>query len=117
MAQVIGASEAVGLIRDHASVYFGGSGGGHAVPQALIQALRGRFAAGGTPRGLTIASSVSIGDWDSTGFNLLADPKLVRRVISGGFNNCPKIAALAIADEIEDYNFPPGALAALFCGQ
>lgn len=31
MVQVIGASEAVGLIRDNACIYFGGSGGGHAV--------------------------------------------------------------------------------------
>ena len=103
MAKVIGASEAVALIRDHAFVYVGGSGGGHAVPEALIEALRDRFAAEGTPRGLTLASTVSIGDFDSAGFNLLADPKLVRRVISGGFNNCPKIAALAIAGEIEAY--------------
>src|SRR3970040_11213 len=99
MAQVIGASEAVGLIRDHASVYFGGSGGGHAVPEALIEPLRDRFAAEGTPRGLTIASSVSIGDWDSTGFNLLADPKLVRRVISGGVQNFPESAARGAADQ------------------
>jgi propionate CoA-transferase len=113
MAQVIGASGAVALIRDRACVFFGGSGGGHAVPETLIEALRDRFASEGTPRGLTIASSVSIGDWDSTGFNLLADPTLVRRVISGGFNNCPKIAALAIADEIEAYTLPQGALAQL----
>src|SRR3970040_277104 len=94
MGQVIGASEAVGLFRDHASVYFGASGGGHAVPEALIEALRDRFAAEGTPRGLTIASSVSIGDWDSTGFNLVADPKLVRRVISGGCHHSPTISGV-----------------------
>lgn len=113
MAQVIRASEAVNLIRDNDCVYFGGSGGGHAVSETLIEALRDRFAAQGTPCSLTLASSVSIGDWDSTGFNLLADPKLVRRVISGGFNNCPKIAALAIADQIEAYTLPQGALAQL----
>jgi propionate CoA-transferase len=113
MVQVIGAAEAAGLIRDNACVYFGGSGGGHAVAETLIEALRERFAAEGTPRGLTLVSSVSIGDWESTGFNLLADPRLVRRVISGGFNNCPKIAALAIADEIEAYTLPQGALAQL----
>ncbi len=113
MVKVIGVSEAVCLIRDNDCVYFGGSGGGHAVPEMLIEALRDRFAAQGAPRALTLASSVSIGDWNSTGFNLLADPKLVRRVISGGFNNCPKIAALAIADEIEAYTLPQGALAQL----
>ncbi|MFS8086845.1 MAG: CoA-transferase, partial [Acidobacteriota bacterium] len=113
MAKIISAADAVGLIQDNAFVFIGGSGGGHAVPETLIEALRDRFAATGTPRGLTLASSVSIGDWESTGFGLLADPKLVRRVISGGFNNCPKIAALVIADEIEAYTLPQGAISQL----
>jgi propionate CoA-transferase len=113
MARFINAAEAAGLIGDDACVFFGGSGGGHAVAETLIEALRERFAAQATPRGLTLVSAVSIGDFDSGGFNLLADPKLVRRVISGGFNNCPKIAALAIADEIEAYTLPQGALSQL----
>jgi propionate CoA-transferase len=113
MAEIISPSDAAGLIRDNDCVFFGGSGGGHAVAESLIEALRDRFAAQATPRGLTLVSSVSIGDWESTGFNLLADPGLVRRVISGGFNNCPKIAALAIADEIEAYTLPQGALSQL----
>jgi propionate CoA-transferase len=113
MAKVITPAEAAALIRDGDSVYVGGSGGGHAVPEALIDALRDRFAATAAPRGLTLISTVSIGDWESTGFNKLADPTLVRRVISGGFNNCPRIAALAIADEIEAYTLPQGALSQL----
>jgi len=113
MARIVGVADAVGLIRDNDCVFFGGSGGGHAVAESLIEALRDRYAAQATPRGLTLVSSVSIGDWETTGFNLLADPGLVRRVISGGFNNCPKIAALAIADEIEAYTLPQGALSQL----
>jgi propionate CoA-transferase len=113
MVEIIDAAAAAGLIRDGDSVYIGGSGGGHAVPEAIIDALRDRHAATQEPRGLTLASTVSIGDWETTGFNKLADANLVKRVISGGFNNCPAIAALAIADEIEAYTLPQGALSQL----
>ena len=113
MARFLSASEAIGLVSDGDCIYIGGSGGGHAVAEDLIEALRDRFGASQSPQGLTLVSSVSIGDWQSTGFNQLADSKLVRRVISGGFNNCPKIAALAIDDEIEAYTLPQGAIAQL----
>jgi propionate CoA-transferase len=110
MATFLTPAEAAKLIGDGDCVFVGGSGGGHAVPEAMIDALRDRFAATREPRGLTLVSAVSIGDWESTGFNKLADPTLVRRVISGGFNNCPAIAALAIADQIEAYTLPQGVL-------
>jgi propionate CoA-transferase len=113
MAEFIDAAGAVNLIRDGDSVYIGGSGGGHAVPEAIIDALRDRHAATGHPNGLTLASTVSIGDWETTGFSKLADPSLLKRVISGGFNNCPAIAALAIADQIEAYTLPQGVLSQL----
>jgi propionate CoA-transferase len=113
MADVISLDAAARLIRDGDCVFIGGSGGGHAVPEAMIDALRDRFAQTAEPRGLTLVSCVSIGDWETTGFNKLADPRLVKRVVSGGFNNCPAIAALAIADEIEAYTLPQGALSQL----
>jgi propionate CoA-transferase len=94
-------------------VLVGGSGGGHAVPEAIIEALAARFADGGAPRDLTLISIVSLGDWRETGFNLLAAPGLARRVISAGFNNCPKIAALAQADRIEAWTLPQGTLSQL----
>jgi propionate CoA-transferase len=113
MPEVISLREAAGLIRDRDCVWVGGSGGGHAVPEAMIDALRDRFAETSGPRDLILVSAVSLGDWESTGFNKLADPGLARRVISGGFNNCPKIAALAIANQIEAYTLPQGALSQL----
>ncbi len=111
--KVIDIADAVRLIRDGDCVYIGGSGGGHAVPEAMIEALAARFAQAARPRGLTLASTVSIGDWEATGFNLLADAGLVRRVISGGFNNSPGIGALALADEIEAYTLPQGVMSQL----
>lgn len=113
MAEIISPADAARLIHDRDCVFFGGSGGGHAVPEAMIEALRDRFAETQEPRALTLVSCVSLGDWDSTGFNKLADAGLVRRVVSGGFNNCPAIAALAFADAIEAYTLPQGALSQL----
>ena len=43
----------------------------------------------------------------------LAQPGLVKRVVSAGFNNCPAIGAMAAADEIEAYTLPQGALSQL----
>jgi len=113
MPEFVDARTAAGLIRDRAAVLVGGSGGGHAVPEALIEALAARFAEDGAPRDLTLISVVSLGDWQGTGFNLLAEPGLARRVISAGFNNCPKIAALAQADRIEAWTLPQGTLSQL----
>ena len=111
--RVIDAATAAGLVRDGDAVLFGGSGGGHAVPEAVIEALAARFLAQGAPRELTLISVVSLGDWQTTGFNLLAEPGLARRVISGGFNNCPRFADLALADRIEAYTLPQGTLSQL----
>lgn len=113
MARVIDAAAAAALVGDGDAVLVGGSGGGHAVPEAVIEALADRFVATGRPRDLTLLSVVSIGDWKDTGFNRLAHAGLVRRVVTGGLNNCPRLGALAGADLIEAYTLPQGVLAQL----
>jgi propionate CoA-transferase len=113
MPEILSAAEAAGLVRNGDRVLFGGSGGGHAVPEAVILALAERHAREAAPRDLTLMSAVSIGDWAETGFNHLARPGLVRRVISGGFNNCPKIGAMALAGAIEAWTLPQGVLSQL----
>jgi propionate CoA-transferase len=113
MPEFVDADTAAGLIRDRDAVLFGGSGGGHAVPERVIEALARRLRERRAPHDLTLISVVSLGDWQATGFNLLAEPGLARRVISAGFNNCPKIAALALANQIEAYTLPQGTLSQL----
>ncbi|MCF3935213.1 3-oxoacid CoA-transferase [Acuticoccus sp. M5D2P5] len=113
MVKFIDAAEAANLVATGDTVLFGGSGGGHAVPEAIIEALAARYKSTGDPKGLTLVSVVSLGDWQETGFNILAEPGLAKRVISGGFNNCPRFAALAFADEIEAYTLPQGVLSML----
>lgn len=66
------ARQAVDLIHNGEFVLFGGSGGGHAVPESVIEALATRFAETSEPRNLTLCSTVSLGDWEATGFNRLA---------------------------------------------
>ncbi len=113
MSKLSSAAQAVREIRDGAWVLVGGSGGGHGVPEALIAALAERFQGEGRPRDLTLLSVVSIGDWAEAGFNRLALPGLVRRVITGGLNNCPRLAALAASGQIEAYLLPQGVLSQL----
>ena len=111
--KVISAGQAAELIEDGDAVFFSGSGGGHLVPEAVIDALAARFAAEGAPRDLTLCSVVSLGDWETTGFSKLALPGLPRRVISAGFNNCPAIGAMANENLIEAYTLPQGVLSQL----
>lgn len=113
MPRVIDAAAAAALIRDGDTVLFGGSGGGHAVPEAVIVALAERFRATGCPRGLTVISVVSLGDWGEAGLSRLAHPELVRRVITAGLNNSPRLGELARRDLIEAYTLPQGVLAQL----
>jgi propionate CoA-transferase len=98
MPEIIGLQAAASLVRDRDHVLVGGSGGGHAVPEAWIVALAERFRATGRPRALSLFSVVAIGDWKTTGLNRLAQPGLVKRVVSAGFNNCPAIGVMAAAD-------------------
>ena len=113
MTKLIDAATAAGLIRRGSWVLFGGSGGGHGVPEAVILALADRFKTSGEPQDLTLVSIVSLGDWETAGFNRLALPGLAKRVISAGFNNCPKFAEMATAEAIEAYLFPQGVLSQL----
>jgi acyl CoA:acetate/3-ketoacid CoA transferase len=104
MPEIIDLDAAVALVRDEDHVLVGGSGGGHAVPEAWIAALAERFRATGRPRDLSLMSVVALGDWKTTGFSRLAQTGLVRRVVSAGFNNCPAIGAMAARNEIEAYD-------------
>ncbi|MCP5150099.1 MAG: 3-oxoacid CoA-transferase [Chromatiales bacterium] len=110
MVAIVEAARAVEAIGNGDTVLFGGSGGGHGVAEAVIEALADRFRETGEPRDLTLMSVVSLGDWESAGFGRLALPGLARRVISAGLNNCPAFARMAADEAIEAYLLPQGVL-------
>ncbi|MEX2460480.1 MAG: malonate decarboxylase subunit alpha [Paenibacillaceae bacterium] len=113
MTKLIDVNEAVALVQDNSTVWIGGSGGGHAVPEMLIEALECRFQNSGSPRSLSLYHAVGIGDWKETGVNRLAHSGLIKRSVCGTLSNSPKLAKLALSGEIESYTFPQGVLSQL----
>jgi propionate CoA-transferase len=111
--QRVTADEAVKYIRSGDTLLIGGSGGGHAVPEALMAAVERRFLAEGEPQGITALHPVGLGDSVDRGANHFAHEGLLKRVVSGTYVNSPKISDLAIADKIEGYTLPQGALSQL----
>ncbi len=107
------AAQAAGLVRDEDTLLIGGSGGGHAVPDALLAALGARFRNAGEPRNLTIVHPVGLGDGKTRGAGHLAHEGLLRRVVTGTLVNSPGIARLALDEKIEAYTMPQGAMSQL----
>ena len=113
MVRRVTAEEATKLIRSGDTVLVGGSGGGHAVPEALLAAVEARFLRDGEPRGLTLIHPVGLGDDATLGAGHFAHEGLLKRDVGGTFVNSPKISDLALAERIEAYTLPQGALSQL----
>ena len=107
------AAEAASVLRDGDTLLIGGSGGGHAVPDALLEALGQRFRDQGSPRNLTALHPVGLGDGQNRGTGHLAQLGLVKRSIAGSYVNSPPMGAMALRDEIEAWSLPQGALSQL----
>ena len=109
----VSADAAVQVVRSGDTVLIGGSGGGHAVPEALMAALERRFLAQGEPRNITTIHPVGLGDGKALGAGHFAHEGLLKRCVAGTFVNSPKISDMAIADQLEGYTLPQGAMSQL----
>ena len=108
--RVIGAEEAACLIGDGQSVVVSGSGGGHAIPEAVLERLAARFLADGAPRDLTLIHVVGLGDRAGKGAARFAHAGMIRRSITSALVDAPPLMEMALADEIESYTLPQGVL-------
>src|SRR3569833_2326545 len=109
----ITADEAAQLIEDGDAILISGSGGGHAVPEALLAAVERRFLAEAKPRGITSVSVAGVGDRALLGATHLAHEGLLRRAITSALVDSPGLVRLAAEDKIEAYTLPQGVLSQL----
>jgi propionate CoA-transferase len=83
-------------------------------PEALLEGLGNRFRETGTPRDLTVLFGGGPGDWATKGLNHLGQEGMIRRAIGSHYGQTPMIAELVLANKIEGYAFPMGAISRMF---
>ena len=111
--RVVSFDKAVSYIHDGDTILIGGSGGGHAIPEALIVALEKRYLSEQEPKNITLLHPVGVGDNISQGVGHLAHPGLVKRIVTGALVNSPAFQDRAEQDTVEAYTLPQGALSEL----
>ena len=111
--KIVSPAEAVAIIRSGDTVSVAGFVG-IGTPDELLIALETRFRETREPAGLTLVFAAAPGDGRDKGLNRLAHPGLIKRAIGGHWSLVPKLAKLAMDNEIEAYNLPLGCVAQLY---
>src|SRR5437870_13918683 len=99
----ITADEAARLIEDDDAILISGTGGGHAVPEALLAAVERRFLAEGKPLGLTSVSVVGFGERALLGATHLAHEGLLRLATTSVSVDSPRLVRLEAVVKNESY--------------
>jgi propionate CoA-transferase len=115
-SKVLTAEAAAALVGDGVVVAVEGAGR-LLLSEAITSAVERRFLETGHPHGLTLLQPCGFGDDGDAGASHFAHEGLVRRVISPGWGDSPRMARLALADRVEAYCFPQGVVCQMvWCG-
>jgi propionate CoA-transferase len=108
--KIISAADAARLLKSSDSVVVSGSGGGHAIPEAVLAEIENRFLTEGAPRDLCVVHVVGLGDRAKKGVAHFAHPSLIKRSLTSALIDSPPLMEMALADQIESYTLPQGVL-------
>ena len=111
--KIVSAEQAAALVEDGDTIVIGGSGGGHAVPEKIMDAIEKRFLAEGHPRNITSIHPVGLGDRANKGASHFAHQGLLKRIVCGTYVDSPRVEDMALKNEIEAYTLPQGAISLL----
>lgn len=106
------AEEAAKQIPDNATVALAGFVG-CSCPESVLDALRARYDATSSPRGLCLMWGISSGDKKQRGFGVLAREGLLKRVIYAWTASAPQFVPLVKDGKVEAYNLPLGIISHL----
>lgn len=108
-SKFITAEQAASLIQDGWMVVIEGAGR-LLLPEAVSSAIERRFLKTGQPRNITLIQACGMGDDADAGVSHFAHAGLVKRVISPGWGDAPRMAQLAAENKVEAYCFPQGIM-------
>ena len=111
--KIIGAEHAADLIADGDHVLVSGSGGGHAIPEKVLEAIEARYLAKASPKRLTLIHVVGLGDRATKGAARFCHDGMLKRSITSALIDSPVMINLAVSDKIESYTLPQGVLSQL----
>lgn len=116
MGKVVSGAEAVARIGDGAVVSISSSSA-LGCPDAVLEALGGRFDADGHPQNLTAISPIAAGDmYGVKGIDHIAKDGLLARIIGGSYPSgpsslpMPEIWQMVVDNRVKAYNVPSGIL-------
>ena len=111
--KIITAKQAAELVQNGDRILVSGSGGGHGVPESILEAIETRFLETGAPANLCLIHAVGIGDRKLKGAARFRHPGMLKRSITGALVDSPPLVELARDDKIESYTLPQGVISQL----
>lgn len=114
--KVVSPHDAVALVRNGDTVSVSGFVA-QGAPEALLKALGERYQTSQEPKNLTLLFGGGPGDWATKGLNHLAEPGMLKRTIGSHYGQIPRVAELALTNQVEAWTLPLGSISRMLRAQ